>query len=694
MQCFQPQLAAFQMRSMEHMVSKMNPTESDPVFWIEEKLDGERMQLHMLEDDNVPGGKRFGFWSRKAKDYCYLYGTGFDDEKGALTRHLRNAFSEGVRNIILDGEMITWDPKEDAIVPFGTLKTAALAERENPYATGNRPLFRIFDCLFLNDKDLTRYTLRDRRKALSASVKDVHRRFEIHAYQEAHLATEIEPILRQVVAEASEGLVLKNPRSPYRLNERNDDWIKVKPEYMTEFGESLDCVVVGGYYGSGKRGGALSSFLCGLKVPQALLDHGVNEQKCWSFFKVGGGFAAADYAEVRHRTEGKWHDWNAKKPPTEWVELAGGDRQHEKPDVWIKPEDSIVISVKAASVGGSESFRTGVTLRFPRFKKLRFDKGWKQALSFDEFIQLKSQVEGEQEEKKLKLDNEKRQKSRRKRKRAMVIQGNESEIKTPYAGPATKVFDGLTFFIMTEAPKPIKKTKAELEELVKANGGKVVASEKEPDTIVIADRKLVKVASLVKKDERNLIKPSWLIDSIAQSERNIGRPSGALPYEPSHLFHTRTSDQGKFDDNVDEYGDSYARDVTSDELLELFKNMPSKLEDSFQPGAEKVLEQLLEHNQELDNLPGWMFHGLTAYIHESAPAEVRRLFQFAGGSIGSSLQGSEPMSHVIVPAALSSVSEIRKIAANRRQIPRIVSDEWVKQSWKERTKLDEDLFQN
>jgi DNA ligase-4 len=122
--------------------------------------------------------------------------------------------------------------------------------------------------------------------------------------------------------------------------------------------------------------------------------------------------------------------------------------------------------------------------------------------------------------------------------------------------------------------------------------------------------------------------------------------------------------------------------------------MPSELEDSFQPGAEKVLEQLLEHNQELDNLPGWMFHGLTAYIHESVPAEVRRLFQFAGGSIGSSLQGSEPMSHVIVPAALSSVSEIRKIAANRRQIPRIVSDEWVKQSWKERTKLDEDLFQN
>ncbi|KAK0767367.1 DNA ligase (ATP), partial [Friedmanniomyces endolithicus] len=54
MQCFQPQLAAFQMRSMEIMVAQMNPTEDDPEFWIEEKLDGERMQLHMIEDETMP----------------------------------------------------------------------------------------------------------------------------------------------------------------------------------------------------------------------------------------------------------------------------------------------------------------------------------------------------------------------------------------------------------------------------------------------------------------------------------------------------------------------------------------------------------------------------------------------------------------------------------------------------------------
>lgn len=173
MQCYQPQLAQFQMNSFQRMTEKMRPTEEDPTFWVEEKLDGERMQMHMISDDSVPGGKKFAFWSRKAKDYTYLYGNGFLDENGGLTRHLKHAFADSVDNIIVDGEMITWDPEQDALVPFGTLKTAALSEQRNPFSTGQRPLYRIFDILYLNDKILTRYTLRDRRKALNACLQPV-----------------------------------------------------------------------------------------------------------------------------------------------------------------------------------------------------------------------------------------------------------------------------------------------------------------------------------------------------------------------------------------------------------------------------------------------------------------------------------------------------------------------------------------
>lgn len=268
MQCFQPQLAQFQSHSFPRMLEKMGCVGENLTFWIEEKLDGERMQMHMEEDENHPGGYRFAFWSRKAKDYTYLYGNGFEDDNSSLTRHIKNAFHSGVKNIILDGEMITWDPITNKMVPFGTLKTAALSEQKNLGIGGIRPLFRVFDCLLLNDQVLTQYELRDRRAALSGAITNVSQRIEIHDFEECDSVDKIEPQLRRVVAEASEGLVLKNPRSIYRLNSRNDDWMKVKPEYMTEFGESLDCVIIGGYYGTGRRGGGLSSFMCGLRVSE------------------------------------------------------------------------------------------------------------------------------------------------------------------------------------------------------------------------------------------------------------------------------------------------------------------------------------------------------------------------------------------------------------------------------------------
>lgn len=138
--------------------------------------------------------------------------------------------------------MITWDPATNKMLPFGTLKTAAKAEQRSE--NGARPLFRVFDILLLNDKVLLQHTLKTRREALEAAVRNVDQRMEIHKYEKATSVDDIDPALRKIVEEAGEGLVLKNPRSIYRLNDRNNDWVKVKPEYMTGFGEELDCVIM------------------------------------------------------------------------------------------------------------------------------------------------------------------------------------------------------------------------------------------------------------------------------------------------------------------------------------------------------------------------------------------------------------------------------------------------------------------
>ncbi|KAI9816809.1 MAG: DNA ligase (ATP) [Pycnora praestabilis] len=709
MQCFQPQLAQFQMHSFQKMVDKMRPTADDSEFWIEEKLDGERMQLHMIEDDSVQGGKRFGFWSRKAKDYTYLYGNGFYDENGALTRHLKNAFNDGVQNLILDGEMITWDPEQDAIVPFGTLKTAALSEQKNPFSTGQRPLYRVFDCLYLNGEVLTNYVLRDRRKALQASVKPIHRRMEIHEYEVAHSASEIEPLLRKVVAEASEGLVLKNPRAMYCLNQRNDDWMKVKPEYMTEFGESLDCTVIGGYYGSGHRGGNLSSFLCGLRVDQNQIQQGANPMKCYSFFKVGGGFTAADYASIRHHTDGKWKDWDRKRPPAEFIELAGGDLQYERPDVWIRPDESVVVSAKAASVSSTDQFRMGFTLRFPRFKRLRMDQDWTSALSIQGFLDLKSNVEKEQQEKEFKVDDGRRKRVKMTRKKDLTIAGNDRILNVSCVGPETDAFEGLSFFIMTESLKPEKRSKPEVEQFVKANGGKVFQTHTAAANVVcVADRRTVKVASLQKAGKTDIIHSSWLFDCIKQMQFDVGRPKLLLPLEPGHVFYTTENSKSQILKSVDAYADSFARDVTAEELKRIFEHMPSKYDHCFD--ALKFKQELQKHGEDLGDFFTSMFSGLLIYLDKATLAQRNELgeegsqstrvpdlklnlavntVRFAGGKLSNDLS-NESITHIVIGDDTSRVKSIRKTLQRRTSLPRIVRIAWVEDSWNERTLLDEE----
>ncbi|KND89026.1 DNA ligase 4 [Tolypocladium ophioglossoides CBS 100239] len=704
MQCFQPQLAQFQMpSSFQKMIELLRPTEDDPEFWIEEKLDGERMQMHMVEDPEQPGGRRFCFWSRKAKEYTYLYGNGLLDNNSSLTRHLKNAFASGVRNLILDGEMITWDMGVDKIVPFGTLKTAAISEQQNKSgsdAAGHRPLFRVFDILYLNDKQLTQYTLRDRHRALEKAIKPVHRRLEIHAHTRAATADAIEPLLREVVANASEGLVLKNPRSMYRLNSRNDDWLKVKPEYMAEFGESLDCLIIGGYYGSGRRGGMLSSYLCGLRVTQNHIQAGANPEKCFSFFKVGGGFRAEDYAQIRHHTEGKWIEWDPKNPPSEYIELGGGEsKQLEQPDVWIRPKDSIVVSVKAASVGPSDSFAKGFTLRFPRFRRLRMDRSWDSALTLEEFQELKRRVDEESREKVMTVEDRKRRNPKRV-KRELVIAGEDAAPLVKAVGgegSGPKVFDGLEFCVLSESLRPWKKSKTQLETVIKEYGGSVSQrAARGTNMVLVADKKVVKVASLVKGGDVDIIRPGWIRDCLEEGDGTF-----LLPYEERHLFHATEGTRAAAAQNTDRYGDSYARDVSMDELREIMADMP-KLEapDAFDAAA--FLQQLEDHSKGLSHMRGFMFRRCVVHfrrVEGTGERLVNRLahyVKYAGGTCADSLE-DRAVTHVVIvggdPMEVGEVADgLRKDISSRREVPRLVTGSWVEDCWKEKTLLDEEQY--
>lgn len=722
MQCFQPQLAQFHVQDFSKLVSKMRPTEDDHEFWIEEKLDGERMQMHMISDDTVPGGRRFKFWSRKAKEYTYLYGQDLYDKNSSLTRHIKDAFPDDVESIILDGEMITWDMEQDKICAFGTLKTAALAEQKNEYALTPRPLFKVFDILLLNDRPLAQYVLRDRRKALERSLRPVHRRIELHGHTIGETQQDIESALRIIIEEASEGLVLKNPRSAYRLSDRNDDWMKVKPDYMDEYGENLDCVIIGGYFGSGRRGGGLSSFLCGLRADN-------DSEKFISFFKIGGGMKANDYAHIKHLTEGKWHDYDPKNPPTDYIELAGAGLQRERPDQWIRPSESVVVEAKGASIAPSDDFAMGLTLRFPRFKRLRQDRDQMTALSVQSFLDMKANVEAKQAEKKMQIDeSRKRRKVERKKPLKVVGYGGReaSSIKVDASADRSQVFGGLTFYIITDSPVPHKHSKIELENIVKSHGGRIVQSptiKSDLDITVhsIADRRTVKVASL-QKSGHLILKSTWLFDSIAQAQADFARglPERVVMWEPTrHFYHASEEDRDRGEHNVDKYGDAIYRDTSVDELRSLLSKMDRG---DIRAVPEKGLSEVKGRWAEQGDMKAWLFKGKTFYFDDpstrnstskasvnggdmdvgtaisannnlSSPTSIfqaRVLASFASALIATSLSDTS-VTHIIT-SPNSDVSSIRKTISSRKRLPRIVKATWIQDCWREGTLVDEEQY--
>src|SRR2546421_7353826 len=159
---------------------------------------------------------------------------------------------------------------------------------------------------------------------------------------------------------------------------------------------------------------------------------------------------------------------------------------------------------------------------------------------------------------------------------------------------------------MTESTWPEKKTKAELEEMVKSNGGRIVQT---PDavenTVCVANRRTVKVASLEKRGGTSLVRPIWLFDCIAQSQIDFAKalPEIIVPLEIGrHLFFVPDDEREQYEGNVDKFGDSYARDTSVEELKALMDEM----------GVVRNVQAdgLVSQLSASADIPGWMFANL------------------------------------------------------------------------------------
>ncbi|KAK9462546.1 ATP dependent DNA ligase domain-containing protein [Lipomyces oligophaga] len=686
MSCFRPQLAEYPRYSSEQISKKMNGH-----FFIEEKLDGERMQMHYSNY-----GKRLAFFSRKATEYTYLYGCATGAANGSLSRYIQGAIDSNVESCILDGEMISWDSLEERIEPFGYLKTAARADQEGGIST-SYPLYRVFDVVYLNGKSIVSARLEDRRSILEEIIHPVSTHFELHPFELSTMSERIDIRLRQVIAESSEGLVIKNPDSPYVVNQRLDSWIKVKPEYMEEFGESLDVLVIGGYYGQGKRRNQISSFLCGLRTSELAFD---GTPKFWSFCRVGGGFTSSEYATIRHLTDGHWQRFDRTRPLNAYFDLAGLKHDKEAPDMCINPKYSVVLEIKAASVvPASEQYRAGVTLRFPRFRRIRMDRDFMSSLSVDELTTLAEKVARESQERL--FERESRRQDRRRARTKIDILDDHTPIKRRKVSESkleTKLFQGHSFILLLDRRRRIP-----LELEIISNGGTIVYKDA-PSTSVfhyIAESNLVKVVSLKRRPDIYLVKPDWIHDCLFN--RHI------VPFEPRHLFYASDSIKNRAKRWVDRYGDSYVCEMQNCQELQ---HILQKMSTTSKINRSKIFDTL--HDLELCTpststmAKSFLFSGLTMYFQSPKSCyfsslsfrivQAKNYAKFANALIADSLDDPQ-ISHIVVDTEVISQRNLKALCTeiasgistkSRIKTPRIVRLDWIFKCWNASWKLIED----
>jgi DNA ligase-4 len=192
MSCFQPQLASFRRHAYDKLDDIIRDNMPSGKFFIEEKMDGERIQIHYADR-----GKQVRFFSRKIKDYSYLYGTYAGDNNGSITKYLKGVINDKVVNCIIDGEMVAWDDNEGGIAPFGTLKTAAAGDIQHMH-----PMFLAFDIVYLNAKSLVEYPLKERKAALEKIITPKAHHFEVLPYTVSSSSAELSRTFRRVIEEA------------------------------------------------------------------------------------------------------------------------------------------------------------------------------------------------------------------------------------------------------------------------------------------------------------------------------------------------------------------------------------------------------------------------------------------------------------------------------------------------------------
>jgi len=328
-------------------------------FAAEYKLDGERVQIHKQSDKII-------LFSRRLENITQYYPDIVENIGKSLN------VNEG----IFEAEIVPINENTGDFLPF-----QELMHRRRKYkldeAVSQYPItVNFFDVLYFDKKDCLNLEYSERRKILEQIVhEDNFSKLVPMLFVKNE--NEIEDFLENSINAGCEGLMLKAPSAPYRAGMRGSNWLKLKREYRNELGDSLDLIVIGAYFGRGRRTGLYGTLLLATYNPE--------KDNLPSICKVGTGFTDESLDQLYQILSNKV---TLKKNPRIVSEMEA--------DIWFEPE--LVLEIVASEITLSPIHKTGLdlirknsgfALRFPKFTgKIRYEKAVEDASTVAEVLAL------------------------------------------------------------------------------------------------------------------------------------------------------------------------------------------------------------------------------------------------------------------------------------------------------------------
>jgi len=345
---------------------------SDVDFVCEYKYDGERAQVHLLEDGTIK------IYSRNLEDHTPKYPD--------IVDFLPKCVKPGVKSFVIDCEAVAFDRENNKILPFQQIQGRARKGVALDDIKCNVCLFA-FDILFLDGKPLLREDLETRRAALREAFIEVPGMFAwTQSATKAQLGgvEEIQEYLNESVNGMCEGLMVKtlSKDASYEPSRRTFNWLKIKKDYLAGCTDSFDLVPIAGYMGRGKRTGVYGAYL--------LASYDEESESWQAITKCGTGFSD----EVLKTHTAFFNDHKVDSQPS-YYQFSSESNSAQEPDQWFEPCQ--VWEIMAADLSISPVYQSacglvdpdkGIALRFPRFMRIRDDKTPEHATNSEQVAEM------------------------------------------------------------------------------------------------------------------------------------------------------------------------------------------------------------------------------------------------------------------------------------------------------------------